>query len=75
MVSFLSGWASGITLSTAAVQEHWLGNFILNLIGYGLIILPAALLIRRWKNSTLVKAGSAQCFSFMHMNIACVHAF
>lgn len=39
------------------VQEHWLGSFLLNLIGYGLIILPAALLIRRWKRSQLVQKG------------------
>lgn len=40
-----------------AVQEHWLGSFLLNLIGYGLIIFPAALLIRRWKKSELVQKG------------------
>ena len=55
MAHFLSGWSS--TFSAAAIQEHWLGNFVLNLVGYGLIILPAALLIRRWKSSTSVKAG------------------
>jgi hypothetical protein len=40
------------------LQDHWLGSFLLNLLGYALIILPAALLIRRWKNDPLVKAGN-----------------
>ena len=39
------------------VQEHWLGSFVLNLIGYALIIVPAGLLIRRWKNDPLVQKG------------------
>lgn len=38
-------------------QEHWLGSFILNLLGYALIILPAALLIRRWKKDPQIKEG------------------
>ena len=53
--------------STEAVQEHWLGNFVLNLVGYGLIILPSALLIRRWKNSTLVKAGNGPLYGTLHL--------
>lgn len=44
----------------AAVQEHWLGSFVLNLLGYALILLPAALLIRRWKQSTTIKNGRKQ---------------
>lgn len=39
------------------VQEHWLGSFVLNLLGYALIVLPAALLIRRWKQSAEVRSG------------------
>lgn len=39
------------------LQDHWLGSFILNLLGYALIIVPSALLIRRWKNDPGVKAG------------------
>ncbi len=46
----------------AAVQEHWLGSFVLNLIGYALIIIPAALLIRRWKASTAIKNGRTLTF-------------
>lgn len=41
----------------AMFQEHWLGSFILNLIGYALIIVPAAFLIRRWKNDPQVQSG------------------
>lgn len=40
-----------------ASQEHWLGSFILNLLGYALIIVPAALLIRKWKKDPRVKRG------------------
>ncbi len=39
------------------VQEHWLGSFLLNILGYALIIVPAALLIRRWKQDPYVKRG------------------
>ncbi len=47
-----------VSAMLAAVQEHWLGSFVLNLIGYALIIVPAALLIRRWKTSTAIKNGT-----------------
>ena len=40
-----------------AVQEHWLGSFLLNVLGYALIILPAALLIRKLKDSPSIKHG------------------
>ena len=39
------------------VQEHWLGSFVLNLIGYAIIIVPVGLLIRRWKKDPLVQKG------------------
>ena len=45
-----------------AVQEHWLGSFLFNVLGYLLILLPAALLIRYWKNSPLVKKGKNSWF-------------
>ena len=38
-------------------QEHWLGSFLLNLLGYALIIVPAGLLIRRWKKDPQIKRG------------------
>ena len=41
----------------SALQGHWLGNFCLNLLGYGLIIVPAALLIRRLRKNPLVERG------------------
>lgn len=44
------------------LQDHWLGSFILNLLGYALIVLPAALLIRRWKNDPMVKAGTSNLY-------------
>jgi len=40
-----------------AVQSNWLGNFALNLLGYALIIGPAALLIHRLKKNPLVERG------------------
>ena len=39
------------------IQEHWLGSFILNVLGYALIVIPAALLIRKWKNDPAVRRG------------------
>lgn len=44
----------------APVQEHWLGSFALNLLGYAIIIGPAAFLIRRWKNDPAVQAGKSE---------------
>ena len=43
-----------------AIQNHWLGSFLLNVLGYLLILIPAALLIRHWKNSPLVKRGKEE---------------
>ena len=40
-----------------ASQEHWLGSFLLNLLGYALIIIPTGLLIRRWQNDPRIKRG------------------
>lgn len=42
-----------------ASQEHWLGSFLLNLFGYALIIVPAGLLIRRWKKDPRIKRGKS----------------
>lgn len=56
---------AGWRVMLEGVQEHWLGSFLLNLIGYGLIILPAALLIRRWKRSQLVQKGMLFFFFFL----------
>lgn len=47
-----------------AMQEHWLGSFLFNVLGYLLILLPAALLIRYWKNSPLVQRGRTACLFF-----------
>ena len=44
-----------------AIQEHWLGSFLLNVLGYALILVPAALLIRHWKKSPRVQRG--QCIT------------
>ena len=44
-----------------ASQEHWLGSFLLNLLGYALIIVPAGLLIRRWKKDPQIKRGKLMC--------------
>ncbi len=39
------------------IQEHWFGSFLLNLIGYALIIAPAAFLINRWRKDPKVQRG------------------
>ena len=52
----LSLWGQVKTL-LAMIQEHWLGSFVLNLLGYALIIAPAAFFIRRWKNDPQVQSG------------------
>ena len=52
------GMFAGVGSMVTALQENWLGSFLLNVIGYGLIILPAALAIRKWKESPLVKQGA-----------------
>lgn len=48
---------AGFVAMLGMVQDHWLGSFLLNVLGYVLIILPAALLIRRWKKDPQVKRG------------------
>ena len=50
------GW-SDLSAVLMAIQDHWLGSFVLNLCGYALIVVPAALLIRRWKKSPSIKNG------------------
>ena len=50
----LSAWVASILWT---VQEHWLGSFVLNLLGYALIILPTAYFIRKWKKDPAVQAG------------------
>ena len=55
---------SGLTSSSidegflSQLQEHWLFNFLLNLAGYGLIVAPAALLIRWLKSWPPLHTGS-----------------
>lgn len=53
-----------------AVQDHWLGSFLLNVLGYALIIVPAALLIRRWQNNPQIKKGE----SLMSQQLLILHA-
>ena len=49
-----------------AIQEHWLGSFLLNILGYALIILPAAVLIRKWKTSPEVQSGERHPLLFVY---------
>ena len=49
-----------------ASQEHWLGSFLLNLLGYALIIVPAGLLIRRWKKDPTIKRGKNMIARFVN---------
>lgn len=53
-----TNYSTYLMLLFQMVQDHWLGSFCLNLLGYALIVLPAALLIRRWKKDPQVKAGN-----------------
>lgn len=39
------------------IQDHWLGSFLLNVLCYAIIVVPAAFLIRRWKRDPQIKAG------------------
>lgn len=48
-----------------AIQEHWLGSFLLNLLGYALIIVPAALLIKRWQKDPRIKRGKGINFALI----------
>lgn len=56
-VSETVGAQSQLWFLLEASQEHWLGSFLLNLLGYALIIVPAGLLIRRWKKDPRIKRG------------------
>lgn len=42
------------------LQEHWLSNFLLNVAGYGVIVIPAALLIRWLKELPVLKTGGSR---------------
>lgn len=55
-----------------AIQEHWLGSFVLNLLGYALIVLPAALLIRRWKQSPEIRSGESSTKSLLMSQKLCI---
>ena len=41
------------------LQDHWLFNFLLNLAGYGVIVVPAALLIRWLRSWPPLHTGSS----------------
>ena len=56
-----------------AVQSNWLGNFGLNLLGYALIIGPAALLIQRLKKNPLVERGCYLFYSNTYSKLAKVN--
>lgn len=62
-----SSYSTYLILLFQMVQDHWLGSFCLNLLGYALIILPAALLIRRWKKDPQVKAGHGPLNSLLKL--------
>jgi hypothetical protein len=59
------GLSSQLWSLLEASQEHWLGSFLLNLLGYALIIVPAGLLIRRWKRDPQIKRGKLQILSMV----------
>lgn len=49
-------WGSVVIL-LQVIQDHWLGSFFLNVLGYAIIIVPAAFLIRRWKADPRILRG------------------
>ena len=51
MIAILSSVGSEMESVMSSIQENWFGNFLLNICAYGVIILPAALFIRYFKNS------------------------
>ena len=56
--SIVRNWMEAFNNVFSALQGHWLGNFCLNLLGYALIIVPAALTIRQLKKNALVEKGN-----------------
>ena len=50
--------AGGFSDSFQAFQEFWLGNFILNILGYAVLILPGYLLVRWLQRLPQVERGS-----------------
>ena len=51
MSATLSSVGSEMASLMSSIQENWFGNFLLNICAYGVIILPAALIIHYFKNS------------------------
>ena len=49
--------AGGLSDKFQAFQEFWLGNFILNLLGYAALILPGYLLVRWLQRLPQVERG------------------
>ena len=64
LVGLSSSRSSQLWSLLEASQEHWLGSFLLNLLGYALIIVPAGLLIRRWKKDPQIKRGKLMILWF-----------
>ena len=40
------------------VQNNWLGSFVLNVLGYAIVVVPAGLLIKYLKESPQVQQGN-----------------
>lgn len=49
--------ARGLSDSFQAFQEFWLGNFILNVLGYAVLIIPGYLLVRWLQRLPQVERG------------------
>lgn len=49
--------AGGLSDNFQAFQEFWLGNFILNILGYAVLILPGYLLVRWLQRLPQVERG------------------
>lgn len=47
----------GLSGNLQAFQEFWLGNFILNILGYAVLILPGYLLVRWLQRLPQVERG------------------
>ena len=49
--------AEGLSSNLQAIQEFWLVNFILNLLGYAVLILPGYFLVRWLQRLPQVERG------------------
>lgn len=57
--------ATGASLLNA-VQNNWFGSFLLNVVGYAIIVVPTGLLIKYLKESQEVRKGRSKTQNCIH---------